>query len=53
MSVKWPFKWCLVGSSGSGKTIFSLNLITNIHRLVDMAPSKIVIILTVSTIKEI
>ena len=44
VSVKWPFKWCLVGSSGSGKTIFSLNLIKNIHRLVDMAPSKIVII---------
>ena len=44
VSVKWPFKWCLVGSSGSGKTMFSLNLIKNIHRLVDMAPSKIVII---------
>ena len=44
VSVKWPFKWCLVGSSGSGKTMFSLNLIKNIHRLVDMTPSKIVII---------
>ena len=44
VSVKWPFKWCLVGSSGSGKTMFSLNFIKNIHRLVDMAPSKIVII---------
>ena len=44
VSVKWPFKWCLVGSSGSGKTMFSLNLIKNIHRLVNMSPSKLVII---------
>ena len=44
VSVKWPFKWCLVGSSGSGKTIFSLNLVKNIHRIVDIPPTKIVLI---------
>ena len=44
VSVKWPFKWCLVGSSGSGKTMFSLQLIKNIQHIVDNTPSKIVII---------
>ena len=44
VSVKWPFKWCLVGSSGSGKTMFSLQLIKNAQRIIDHVPSKIVII---------
>lgn len=44
VSVKWPFKWCLVGSSGSGKTMFSLQLIKNARRIIDFAPSKIIII---------
>ena len=44
LSIKWPFKWCLVGSSGSGKTNFSLQIIQHAHRLFDKAPSKIVIV---------
>ena len=44
ISIKWPFKWCLVGSSGSGKTVFSLDLVKHMHRLVDQPPSKIVLI---------
>ena len=44
VSVKWPFKWCLVGSSGSGKTMFSLELIKNAGRVLDSVPTKIVII---------
>ena len=44
VSVKWPFKWCLVGSSGSGKTNFSLQVIRYAHRLFDQVPSKIIIV---------
>ena len=44
VSVKWPFKWCLVGSSGSGKTNFSLQVIRHAHRLFDQVPSKIIIV---------
>jgi hypothetical protein len=44
VSIKWPFKWCLVGSSGSGKTHFCLQIISNSFRLFDTTPSKIVII---------
>ena len=44
VSIKWPFKWCLVGSSGSGKTEFSLKLVSNASRLFDIPPSKIIII---------
>ena len=44
LSIKWPFKWCLVGSSGSGKTNFSLQMISNAHRLFDQVPSKILIV---------
>ena len=44
LSIKWPFKWCLVGSSGSGKTNFSLEIIRHAHRLFDKVPSKIVIV---------
>ena len=44
LSIKWPFKWCLVGSSGSGKTNFSLQIIRNANHLFDQAPSKIVIV---------
>ena len=44
VSVKWPFKWCLVGSSGSGKTLFSLKLIKNAKRILDNVPTKLVII---------
>ena len=41
VSIKWPFKWCLVGSSGSGKTEFSLQLVSNAFRLFDIPPSKL------------
>ena len=44
ISVKWPFKWCLVGSSGSGKTNFSLQVIRYAHRLFDQVPTKIIIV---------
>ena len=44
VSIKWPFKWCLVGSSGSGKTQFSLDVIANAFRLFDTPPSKIIIV---------
>ena len=44
ISVKWPFKWCLVGSSGSGKTNFSLQVIRHAHRLFDQVPTKIIIV---------
>ena len=44
LSIKWPFKWCLVGSSGSGKTNFSLQIIQHAHRLFDQVPSKILIV---------
>ena len=44
VSIKWPFKWCLVGSSGSGKTNFCLQIISNSTRILDNTPSKIVLI---------
>ena len=44
VTVKWPFKWCLVGSSGSGKTNFCLQIIKNAQRILDEPPSKILII---------
>ena len=44
ISIRWPFKWCLVGSSGSGKTFFALNIVNNSHRIFDDPPTKIVII---------
>ena len=44
VSIKWPFKWCLVGSSGSGKTQFSLDVIANAFRLFDTPPSKVIIV---------
>jgi hypothetical protein len=44
ISIKWPFKWCLVGSSGSGKTNFCLQIISNASRLLDTPPSKIVLL---------
>ena len=43
LSIRWPFKWCLVGSSGSGKTNFSLEIIRHAQRLFDKVPSKIMI----------
>ena len=44
VSIKWPFKWCLVGSSGSGKTEFSLKLVINALKLFDTSPSKIIVV---------
>ena len=44
VTVKWPFKWCLVGSSGSGKTNFCLQIIKNAQHILDEPPSKILII---------
>ena len=44
ISIKWPFKWCLVGSSGSGKTNFSLQIIRHAPRLFDQLPSKIIFV---------
>ena len=44
LSIKWPFKWCLVGSSGSGKTNFSLQVVSHAHRLFNQMPSKIIIV---------
>ena len=44
VSIKWPFKWCLVGSSGSGKTQFALDVITKAFRLFDTPPSKVIIV---------
>ena len=44
ISIKWPFKWCLVGSSGSGKTNFSLQIIRHASRLFDQLPSKIIFV---------
>ena len=43
-SKKWPFKWCLVGSSGFGKTNFTLQIVQHASQLFDQAPSKIVIV---------
>ena len=44
VSIKWPFKWCLVVSSGSGKTEFSLKLVINALKLFDTSPSKIIVV---------
>ena len=44
VSIKWPFKWCLVGSSGCGKTNFSLQIIQNRARIFDIEPSKVIVI---------
>ncbi len=44
VSIKWPFKWTLVGSSGSGKTNFSLEIVKNAQKLFDLAPTKIIIV---------
>ena len=44
ISIKWPFKWCLVGSSGSGKTNFSLEILKNSKRIFDTAPTGLIII---------
>ena len=44
VSIRWPFKWTLVGSSGSGKTNFSLNIVKNSSRLFDQSPTRIIII---------
>ena len=44
VSIKWPFKWTLVGSSGSGKTNFALNIIKSFSTLVDQKLDRVVII---------
>ena len=44
ISIKWPFKWCLVGTSGSGKTNFSLNIVKNSTRIFDAIPSRLIVI---------
>jgi hypothetical protein len=44
VSIKWPFKWTLVGSSGSGKTNFSLEIVKNAQKLFDLPPTKIIIV---------
>ena len=44
VSIKWPFKWVLAGSSGSGKTNFSLDIIKNSNRLFDQTPTRIIMI---------
>ena len=44
VSIKWPFKWTLVGSSGSGKTNFALNVIKKSPSLFDKKPDRIIII---------
>ena len=44
ISIKCPFKWCLVGSSGSGKTNFSLGILKNSKRIFDTAPTRLIII---------
>lgn len=44
VSIKWPFKWTLVGSSGSGKTNFALNIVKRSNTLFDQKPEKVVII---------
>jgi hypothetical protein len=44
VSIKWPFKWTLVGSSGSGKTNFSLEIVKNSQQLFDLPPTKIIIV---------
>ena len=44
VSIKWPFKWVLVGSSGSGKTNFALKIIENHQRLFDQTPTRVIVI---------
>ena len=44
VSIKWPLKWTLVGSSGSGKTNFALNIIKKSVSLFDQKPDRIIII---------
>ena len=44
VSIKWPFKWTLVGSSGSGKTNFALNIIKKSPSLFDKKPDRVIII---------
>ena len=44
VSIKWPFKWTLVGSSGSGKTNFSLEIVKNSQKLFNLPPTKIIIV---------
>ena len=44
VSIKWPFKWTLVGSSGSGKTNFVLNIVKRCHALFDQKPDRVIII---------
>ena len=44
VSIKWPFKWCLVGSSGSGKTNFALQIVSHANRIIDEPPSSVIII---------
>ena len=44
VSIKWPFKWCLVGSSGSGKTNFALEIISQANKLFDQPPSSVIIL---------
>ena len=43
-SIKWPLKWTLVGSSGSGKTNFALNIIKKSVSLFDQKPDRVIII---------
>ena len=42
--IKWPFKWTLVGSSGSGKTNFAINMIKESGRLFDQKADRVIII---------
>ena len=44
VSIKWPLKWTLVGSSGSGKTNFALNIIKKSVSLFDQKPDRVIII---------
>jgi hypothetical protein len=44
ISIKWPFKWTIVGSSGSGKTHFSLQIIKNSQKIFDNPPTKLIIL---------
>ena len=43
-SIKCPFKWCLVGSSGSKNTNFSLGILKNSKHIFDTAPTGLIII---------
>ena len=44
ISIKWPFKWTIVGSSGSGKTHFSLQIIKNSQKIFNNPPTKLIIL---------